>query len=102
MAWSDCRRGVAYLRRLARRHLDFHETFHRYDKADGLPLGARPEAFCEDASGNIWMGMGNTLARYTAGRFTLFTTADGLPASPIHALHLDPAGRLWIATDSGR
>lgn len=76
------------------------ETFYRYTKADGLPSRARPGAFCEDSSGNIWIGMVGALARYTAGRFTLFTAADGLPASGIHALHLDPAGRLWIATDS--
>jgi signal transduction histidine kinase/streptogramin lyase len=76
------------------------ETFHRYTKADGLPPGSGASAFCEDASGSVWIG-GGTLTRYRAGRFTVFTTADGLPASNIHALHLDPAGRLWVATDAG-
>jgi streptogramin lyase/signal transduction histidine kinase len=74
------------------------ETLHRYTKADGVPPGA--SAFCEDASGNLWIGGGGTLTRYAAGRFRVFTTADGVPASGIRALYLDPDGRLWIATDS--
>ena len=30
------------------------KTFHRYSPADGVPLSA-PTAFCEDASGNVWI-----------------------------------------------
>ncbi len=71
------------------------ETFYRYTEAH------RAGAFYEDASGNVWIGGGGTLTRYAAGRFTVFTAADGLPASRFTALHLDPAGRLWIATDAG-
>ncbi|HTM24670.1 MAG TPA: two-component regulator propeller domain-containing protein [Vicinamibacterales bacterium] len=75
-------------------------TIHRYTKADGLPPGERADAFGEDASGNIWIGLGTALARYRAGGFALFTAADGSPPSRINALHLDDAGRLWVATDA--
>jgi ligand-binding sensor domain-containing protein/signal transduction histidine kinase len=78
------------------------ETFHRYSEADGLPSSIWASAFCQDASGNLWIGTGGTgLARYRGGRFTMFTTADGLPANWVAGLHLDHAGRLWIATSDG-
>ncbi|MBI3950904.1 MAG: hypothetical protein HY314_10680 [Acidobacteria bacterium] len=77
------------------------ETFHRYSEADGLP-SIWATAFCQDASGNLWIGTGGTgLARYRAGRFTVFTTADGLPANWVAGLYRDHAGRLWAATDPG-
>jgi signal transduction histidine kinase/ligand-binding sensor domain-containing protein len=95
-SWSLTQYGLARWERAT-------ETFHRYTEADGLPPGTSASAFCEDASGNVWISDKGTLTltRYAAGRFTVFTTADGLPASAINALHLDPAGRLWIATDTG-
>jgi ligand-binding sensor domain-containing protein/signal transduction histidine kinase len=77
------------------------ETFYNYTQADGLPPEVWAEAFCEDSSGNVWIGVGGNLARYTAGRFTLLTAADGLPRDMIRALHLDHAGRLWVATEGG-
>jgi ligand-binding sensor domain-containing protein/two-component sensor histidine kinase len=77
------------------------ETFHRYSEADGLPPNIWVEAFCEDAAGNLWIGFSGGLARYRAGRFTVFKATDGLPAGTIRGLYLDHAGRLWIATDSG-
>jgi ligand-binding sensor domain-containing protein/signal transduction histidine kinase len=75
-------------------------TFHSFSEAEGMPpLWAH--AFCEDASGNIWVAYAGGLVRYRAGRFRVFTTGDGLPANSIGGLYLDHAGRLWIATDSG-
>jgi ligand-binding sensor domain-containing protein/signal transduction histidine kinase len=71
-----------------------------YSESDGLPSTNSPTAFCEDRSGNLWIGFsGGGLARYTAGRFTLFTVADGLPAGAVTALYLDRIGRLWLATN---
>jgi ligand-binding sensor domain-containing protein/signal transduction histidine kinase len=78
------------------------ETFHTYTEADGLPPSNGPTSFCQDASGRLWIGFSTGgLARYEEGRFTLFTTTDGLPAGGILALHLDGAGRLWAATTGG-
>jgi two-component sensor histidine kinase len=76
------------------------ETLHAYTPADGIKTA--PAAFCEDASGALWVGFyGGGLARYRGGRFDFFTEADGLPAGMIRALHLDKSGRLWIASSRG-
>lgn len=79
------------------------KTFHRYTEADGLPPPTwTAEAFSEDRSGNVWIGIGGKgLARYMGNRFTLFTASDGLPRGIIRALHVDRAGRLWIGCDQG-
>ncbi len=75
--------------------------FHRYSKDDGVPQAA-PTAFCEDASGNLWIGFYvGGVARYRDGRFTRFTTADGVPSGFIGGLYKDSAGRIWIATSEG-
>jgi ligand-binding sensor domain-containing protein/two-component sensor histidine kinase len=79
------------------------ETFHHYGEADGLPLKTLIAlAFSEDSAGNLWIGFEtNTLARFRDGRFTLFTSEQGLPAGSICDLYLDRAGRLWIASTAG-
>ncbi len=75
--------------------------FHRYSADDGIPQAA-PTAFCEDTSGNLWIGFySGGVARYSYGRFTLFSKDDGLPEGFIRALYLDRGGRLWIATGEG-
>jgi ligand-binding sensor domain-containing protein/signal transduction histidine kinase len=59
-------------------------------------------SFAEDRAGNVWLGFNQGgLARYAAGRFTVFTTEDGLPQGRINDLHLDREGRLWAATSRG-
>jgi len=81
------------------------ETFHSYSDEDGLPSSKRysPAAFCEDASGSLWLGITESggLARYRAGRFTVFTAADGVPMGSLRALYLDQGRRLWIASSLG-
>jgi PAS domain S-box-containing protein len=75
--------------------------FHRYSPADNV-LQSTPSAFCEDASGNIWIGFyGGGLIRYSAGRFLAMSTADGLPAGFIRGLYLDGKKRLWVSTTQG-
>jgi len=80
------------------------ETFHHYGEVDGLPPRTpAPLAFSEDSMGNLWIGFVDTdaLARFSEGRFTLFTSEQGLPRGAIRDLHLDHAGRLWIASSAG-
>ena len=61
-----------------------------------------PTAFAEDRSGHLWIGWyTGGLSRYAAGRFELFTEADGLPAGQVRGLFLDRVGRLWIAASEG-
>jgi len=74
------------------------DTFHHYSEADGLRPFSAPNSFSEDSAGNIWMSFrGGELVRYAAGRFRLFTEADGLPPGSVGNLYLDHAGRLWGA-----
>lgn len=78
------------------------ESFHRYSDIDGLTPTSLPTAYCEDAAGNVWLGLyEGGLARYHDGRFQLFTQADGFPAGLVRSLYLDHAGRLWAATAQG-
>ena len=94
----DYESGASGLVRWERRS----ETFHRLTEADGLPPGKAAGSFAEDRAGNLWFGFyEGGLARYAAGRFTIFTPADGLPDGFITALHLDHLGRLWLTTTSG-
>jgi PAS domain S-box-containing protein len=72
------------------------DTFHHYSDANGLRPFSAATAFCEDAAGNLWISFrGGGIARYEAGRFKLFTEADGLPPGHVRYLYLDHAGRLW-------
>jgi len=76
--------------------------FYTFSAADDFPSDKSPSSFTEDRSGAIWIGFyEGGLARYTGGRFTDFTTANGLPDGLITALHLDQAGRLWVASALG-
>jgi ligand-binding sensor domain-containing protein/two-component sensor histidine kinase len=69
--------------------------------ADGLPAHPVPTAFAEDRSGSVWIGFYHGgLARFRAGRFDFFQSADGLPGN-VRKLYLDSAGRLWIGTARG-
>jgi PAS domain S-box-containing protein len=76
--------------------------FQRYSDRDGLrPFNA---AFCfqQDKAGQVWIGFREGgLARYAAGRFTLFEASDGLPAGQVKSLHLDSQGCLWATASGG-
>jgi signal transduction histidine kinase/ligand-binding sensor domain-containing protein len=77
------------------------EKFHYYTEADGVPPLNPPTSFCEDAYGNLWIGLyGGGLLRYGEGRFTLFGPEDGLPLGLIASLYLDQSRRLWVVSSS--
>ena len=79
-------------------------TLRDLTRTEGLPLVKDNLAatFAEDRAGNVWVGFQpGGLARYAADRFTFFTIEDGLPLGGINDLHLDQAGRLWVATSRG-
>ena len=79
-------------------------TLRTFSERDGLmSLKDRPPmSFVEDAAGNLWIGhWTGGLSRYSAGRFTSFDQADGLPAGSIRSLFLDHDHHLWIASSTG-
>jgi ligand-binding sensor domain-containing protein len=59
-------------------------------------------AFAEDPDGAIWIGYyDGALARFRNGSFAFYGPEDGLTGGGIQALHVDRAGRLWIASLRG-
>ena len=89
--------GLARWDRATRRIVDL-------TRREGLPSLKQHLAatFAEDRTGNIWVGFHpDGLARYASDRFTYFTVDNGLPDGRINDLHLDDAGRLWVATSRG-
>jgi hypothetical protein len=58
--------------------------------------------FQEDSMGQVWVAFREGgLARYAAGRFTVFDASDGLPAGQVNSMHRDAGGRFWVATATG-
>jgi len=58
------------------------------------------DALLEDRAGNLWIATyGGGLTRFDHGRFSRFTTADGLTSNFIVALVEDREGNVWIGTD---
>lgn len=78
--------------------------FQRLGRERGLP-GDIVTAIAQDGAGFIWVGTPVGLARYDGYRFTLFQPDPRDPASLpdgyVNALHVDRAGRLWVATNTG-
>ena len=81
------------------------DVFHHYDEKNSLPSFDRfyVSSFAEDRTGNVWIGFSGDggLVRYRDGRFTQFTSSDGLPSGQIRNMLVDEAGRLWLATSRG-
>jgi two-component sensor histidine kinase len=71
--------------------------FHVFTEADGWKSGLS-SSFREDHFGNIWIGLGDGLARFRGGRFTYFTPAQGYPALGVVSMFVDHAGQLWVGT----
>jgi len=84
----------------------------RYDPRgtqDGLPNSNVRRIF-EDPDGTLWFccdlwpetsGKQGGLARLRAGKFTVYTTRDGLPMDYVIAYHLDRSGRRYAMTPQG-
>jgi signal transduction histidine kinase len=64
--------------------------------------GTRVRAIRSDSDGTMWIGTYDTgLFRYRDGRFTRYTTAEGLPANGAFQILEDAQQRFWICSNSG-
>jgi ligand-binding sensor domain-containing protein len=55
-----------------------------------------------DRQGQVWAGTwGGGLSRFDGTRWTVYTTAEGLPGNHVFMLHLDDKGQLWAGTNNG-
>jgi ligand-binding sensor domain-containing protein len=69
------------------------------DEAGGTP--AFISSFTRARDGGFWIGARDGLFRYKEGRFTHYTTQDGLSFNDVRALLEDRNGNLWIGTAGG-
>lgn len=77
-------------------------AFHAFTEAEGFPPEKAPSSFVEDGAGHLWLGFyDGGLARYADGRFTVLTTADGVPEGFVTALYSDHMGHIWVASSVG-
>jgi CheY-like chemotaxis protein/signal transduction histidine kinase len=71
-----------------------------------LPMGGIDElteisAIYRDRGDTLWVATTNGLFSVREGKFTKYSTAQGLLSNFVSSLHQDTEGRLWIGTDRG-
>ena len=61
--------------------------------------------FAQDSLGYVWIGTAHGLNRYNSDNYHQYLKQDdesaSLPSNTIHALFVDPSGRLWVGTGNG-
>jgi signal transduction histidine kinase/ligand-binding sensor domain-containing protein len=64
--------------------------------------GRRIRSIHEDRAGTLWIGTYDTgLFRYRDGRFTRYTTREGLPVNSAFEIVEDGQGRFWMSSNAG-
>jgi ligand-binding sensor domain-containing protein/signal transduction histidine kinase len=100
--WIGTPNGLNLLRRrTADRSAD---RIERFTSADGLPDDFIRSLY-SDRDGTLWIGTRHGLAHLVAGKFTSYSSMDGLGSDFIGAIfrasHADLQGDLWIGTSGG-
>ncbi len=73
-----------------------------FRKQGALSGGERFWSLHFDADNVLWIGtLGGGLLRFENGKFTRFTTSDGLPSNNINQILEDQNGQLWLGTGAG-
>ena len=68
----------------------------------GFSGGERLWAIHPDRHGVLWIGtLSGGLLRFEAGKFTRYTTQDGLPNDNVSQILEDKRGRFWLGTRAG-
>ena len=82
-------------------NLATHKTAH-YDPTNSQLPGYIVSSVVRDSAGVVWVGTHSGLAGIDGGAWTVYTPANSnLPSIPVHALCVDPRGRLVISTWNG-
>ena len=71
--------------------------FTVFDRSNAEGIGSnRFTPLLETPDGAFWLGTENGgVTRYAQGRFTTFTTRDGLPSNAVSGITADDQGQLW-------
>ena len=77
------------------------DTVASYELGGEPSLAMTPHALFEDRAGTVWLGCTHGLLRYDGGRFTRYTSQDGLSCDTVCALAEDRSGTLYIGTAGG-
>lgn len=64
-------------------------------------IGGQTTSMAETDDGSFWISTSDGLIRYLNGKFTSYSTADGLKTKTINALCRAPDGSLWIGCRNG-
>jgi len=73
-----------------------------YARQQGFSPGELVTSFYEDEDGTLWIGTyGGGLNRFRDGKFTVYTTDDGLPDNVIYQILEDDRGDLWMSSNRG-
>jgi len=86
--WAGTRKGLA---RLQNGH---------FDKVSGLPNEVVQCSF-RDHNGDLWIGTRGGLSLYSGGKFTTFSSKDGLSNDNVHSIYEDASRVLWVGTGGG-
>lgn len=74
--------------------------FTVFDKRNAELVHNQAQVLLVDHEGTLWAGTkSGGLSRFAQGKFSSFTTREGLSNKPITALYEDGQGTLWIGTD---
>jgi signal transduction histidine kinase/ligand-binding sensor domain-containing protein len=100
-ALFEDRRGVLWLGTETGELMSLEDGVGTTYSMPGTLQGAivSPGALTGDSAGVLWAGTSKGLARFQDGKFTAYTTAQGLPTNIIYAVEQDQAGRLWVMAE---
>jgi len=59
------------------------------------------QAICESNDGALWFGTRGGVSRYWNGKWTTFTTSNGLADNIVNAILESSDGAMWFGTDAG-
>ena len=64
-------------------------------------VGSQIYVLFQSHDGKVWIGGRNGLGCHDERGWTIYSAADGLPASAVRAISDDGKGGLWIGTEGG-